>query len=141
MSSLLAAAPGDPIPSQRMPAGVAILLWACEPDGPHRLASPFQHAAAAAAMKLPVEIHFTARSVLLQPGVAENLRPSPYQPTTVLELLRSVVEQGAVLLACAESLQAHGMNARHLIPECSRRGGAMQFMGRVCDPDWRTLVF
>ena len=30
--------------------GIAILLWASEPDAPQRLATPFFHAAAAAAM-------------------------------------------------------------------------------------------
>ena len=49
--------------------GVAILLWATDPAAPHRLVTPFFHAAAAAAMDVPVEIYFTARSVhLLVPG-------------------------------------------------------------------------
>ncbi|MBP6195452.1 MAG: DsrE family protein [Methyloversatilis sp.] len=122
--------------------GVALLLWACDPEEQHRLATPFFHAAAAAAMDTPVEIYFSARSVLLlQPGVAENLRANPFHPKTVLDALREAVDHGAVLLACTDALRAHGMDARNLIPECTRRGGAVQFMGRVCDPGWRTLVF
>ncbi len=51
--------------------GIATLLWATEPEAPHRLATPFFHAAAAAAMDVPVEMYFTARSVhLLVLGVA-----------------------------------------------------------------------
>jgi uncharacterized protein len=55
--------------------GVAILLWSCDPDRPALLATPFVQAAAAAALELPVEVYFTARSVrLLVPGVAASLR-------------------------------------------------------------------
>ena len=123
-------------------AGVALLLWACEPEAPHRLATPFFHAAAAAAMDVPVEIYFSARSVLLlRPGVAEALCPNPLHPKTVLDSLREAVEHGAVLLACTDALAAHGLGRDGLIAECTRRGGAVQFMARACDPRWRTLVF
>lgn len=122
--------------------GVALLLWACEPEAPHRLVTPFFHAAAAAAMDLPVEIYFTARSVLLlQAGVAETLRASPHHDKTVRDAMREAVGHGAVLLACTDALQAHGLRADALIPECTRRGGAVQFMARLIDPGWRTLVF
>lgn len=123
-------------------AGVAILLWASEPEAPHRLAAPFFHAAAAAAMDIPVEIYFTARSVLLlQPGVAAALRPNEQHTKTVYESLREAVEHGAVLLACTDALHAQGLSHDGLIAECTRRGGAVQFMARVSDPQWRTLVF
>ncbi len=142
MRSILEDTPLDHAPTGRTPAGIALLLWACDPTEPHRLAAPFAQAAAAAALGIPVEIHFTGRSVLLlQPGVAEILRPSPFDPKTVLESMRETVDRGAVLVACTDALQAHGMNPRSLIPECSRRGGPALFMGRLCDPDWRTLVF
>lgn len=123
-------------------AGIAILLWASEPEAPQRLATPFFHAAAAAAMDTPVEIYFTAGSVrLLQPGLAETLRASPRHPKTVLDALREAVEHGAVLLACTDALHAQGMDPKALIPECTRRGGAVQFMARAADLRWRTLVF
>ena len=123
-------------------AGIAILLWASEPEAPHRLATPFFHAAAAAAMDTPVEIYFTAGSVrLLQPGLAQTLRASPHHPKTVLDAMREAVEHGAVLLACTDALHAHGMDPKVLIPECTRRGGAVQFMARASDLRWRTLVF
>ena len=121
--------------------GIAILLWASEPETPHRLATPFFHAAAAAAMDMPVEIYFTARSVrLLVPGVAEALRAGEH-PKTILDSMREAVAHGAVLLACTDAMQAHGVDPSSLIPECCGRGGAVQFMARAADLRWRTLVF
>lgn len=123
-------------------AGIAILLWAAEPETPHRLATPFFHAAAAAAMDVPVEIYFTARSVqLLVPGVAAQLRASEHFDKTVLDALREAVAHGARLLACTDALHAQGIDPRQLIPECSGHGGAVQFMARAADLRWRTLVF
>ena len=121
--------------------GVAILLWACEPESPHRLVTPFFHAAAAAALDLPVEMYFSARSVLLlKPGVAQSLRPSEH-PKTVYDAMREAVAHGAVFHACSDALSAHGMATAEMIPECERRGGAVQFMSRAADLRWRTLVF
>ena len=122
--------------------GVALLLWACEPEAPQRLATPFFHAAAAAAMDVPVEIYFSARSVqLLVPGVADALRAGGRHDKTIGDSLREAVAHGAVLLACTDALHAQGLGDAVLIPECTRRGGAVQFMARACDPRWRTLVF
>ena len=122
-------------------AGLAILLWASEPEAPHRLATPFFHAAAAAALDLPVEVYFTARSVLLlQPGVAASLRPSSH-PKTVYDSMQEAAKLGAVFYACSDALQAHGLDAAQLIPECAGRGGAVQFLDRASDLRWRTLVF
>lgn len=122
--------------------GIAILLWAADPDAPHRLATPFFHAAAAAAMDLPVEIYFAARSVrLLAPGVADALRPNPAHPKTVGDALREAVSHGAVLYACSDALAAAGLDAGALIPEVAGRGGAVQFMARAANLRWRTLVF
>ena len=94
--------------------GVAILLWAADPTVPQRLATPFFHAAAAAAMDIPVEVYFTAGSVqLLAPGVAQGLRASTRHDKTVLDAMREAVGHG----------------------------GAVQFMARAADLRWRTLVF
>jgi len=121
--------------------GLAILLWASDPDMPQRLATPFFHAAAAAAMDIPVEIYFTACSVrLLVPGVAGSLRASAH-PKTILDAMREAIDHGAVLLACTDALVANGLEATPLIPECTRRGGAVQFMARAADLRWRTLVY
>ena len=123
-------------------AGVAILLWAADADMPHRLATPFFHAAAAAAMDIPVEVYFTAASVrLLAPGVAQALHPNPDHSKSVLDSIREATNLGARLFACSDALAAHGLLAQSLIPECSGRGGAVQFMMRAADLRWRTLVF
>jgi predicted peroxiredoxin len=122
--------------------GVAILLWAADPSVPERLATPFFHAAAAAAMEMRVEIYFTAASVkLLVPGIAGTLRASAFHDKTVLDVMREAVSHGAVLLACTDALHANGVDPANLIPECSGRGGAVQFMARAADLRWRTLVF
>ncbi len=122
--------------------GLAILLWAADPDEPHRLATPFFQAAAAAAMDVPVEIYFTARSVrLLVPGVAESLRASPLFDKTILDAMQEAVSHGAKLLACTDALHANGLRADGLIAECAGPGGAVQFMARACDLRWRALVF
>jgi predicted peroxiredoxin len=122
-------------------AGLALLLWACEPEASHRLVTPFVHAAAAAALDLPVEVYFSARSVeLLRPGVAASLRPSTH-PRTVLDAMAQAVEHGAVFHACSDALMAHDLALGDLIPLCRRRGGAVQFMARAGDLRWRALVF
>lgn len=128
-------------PADSGAAGLAILLWASEPEAPHRLATPFFVAAAAAALDLPVEVYFTARSVgLLAPGVAESLKASAH-PKTILDAMREAVTHGAVFYACNDALAAHGLGSATLIPECARRGGVVQFMDRAGDLRWRTLVF
>lgn len=122
-------------------SGIAILLWASEPGAPHRLATPFFHAAAAAALDMPVEVYFTARSVrLLQPGVAAALHAAAHEKS-IYDAMREAVAHGAVFYACTDALVAHGLAATPLIPECTRRGGAVQFMARASDLRWRTLVF
>ncbi|MFN0186824.1 MAG: DsrE family protein [Aquabacterium sp.] len=123
-------------------SGIAIALWACEPEAPHRLATPLFHAAAAAAMDLQVELYFTARSVLLlQPGVADALRASPHHDKTIGDALREAHAHGARLLACTDALHANGLARDGLIAECAGHGGAVQFMARAADPGWRVLVY
>lgn len=123
-------------------SGIAILLWSADPDTPERLATPFFHAAAAAAMECEVEIYFTAGSVrLLVPGVAANLHASPRFAKTILDNMQEAADHGARFYACTDALNAHGIDPDHLIPECTGPGGAVQFMARAMDPHWRTLVF
>lgn len=123
-------------------AGVALLLWSASPEAPELLATPFFHAAAAAAMDVLVEVYFSAASVrLLAPGVAAGLRASPHHPKTVLDAMREAVGHGARLYACTDALHAQGVAPGHLIPECHGFGGAVQFMARATDLRWRALVF
>lgn len=121
--------------------GVAILLWSADPSCPERLATPFFHAAAAAAMDARVELYFSAASVrLLLPGVAQGLRASSRVDKTIADNLREALELGAQLFACADALAAQGVAAAQLIPGVAR-GGAVQFMARAIDLRWRALVF
>ncbi len=123
-------------------AGIAILLWAAEPEAPHRLATPFFHAAAAAAMETPVELYFAARAVhLLLPGVADGLRAAPQAPKSIGDHLRDAHAHGARLYVCTEALHAQGLSGRALIPQCEGHGGAVQFMARATDRRWQALVF
>ena len=122
--------------------GVAILLWAADPERPALLATPFVHAAAAAALELPVEMYFTARSVhLLVPGVAARLHASPHHRRSILQTMQQAVAHGAKLYACSDALHAQGLDLAQLIPECAGHGGAVQFMARAGDLRWRALVF
>ncbi|MHA7599286.1 DsrE family protein [Alicycliphilus sp. T452] len=122
-------------------AGVAILLWAADASCPQRLATPFFHAAAAAAMDVPVEVYFSAASVrLLVPAVAAGLRASSRADKTIADNLREAVDLGARLFACADALAAQGLGPDDLMPGCER-GGAVQFMARAIDLRWRALVF
>ncbi|HRO54970.1 MAG TPA: DsrE family protein [Alicycliphilus sp.] len=122
-------------------AGIAILLWSADPGCPERLATPFFHAAAAAAMDMPVEIYFSAASVrLLVPAVAAGLRASSRVEKTIADNLGEAVQLGARLFACSDALAAQGLAAPDLMPGCER-GGAVQFMARAMDLRWRALVF
>ena len=122
--------------------GVAIPLWGAGVAHPEKLATPFFHAAAAAAMDVPVELYFTAASVhLLVPGVADALRASPRVSKTVGDNLREAAALGARFFACSDALHAQGLEATPLIAETTGRGGAVQFMGRALDLRWRALVF
>lgn len=122
--------------------GVAILLWAADPSVPGRLATPFFHAAAAAALDARVEMYFTAASVhLLVPGVAAGLRASARHDKTIWDNMREAVALGVHLYACTDALDAQGIARDQLIAECEGHGGAVQFMARALDPRWQTLVF
>lgn len=121
--------------------GLAILLWASSPDAPERLATPFFHAAAAAAMDAQVELYFSAASVqLLRPEVVSGLRASPRVDKTIADNMAEAVAFGARLYACSDALQAQGLTPEQLMPGVVR-GGAVQYMARALDARWRALVF
>ena len=107
--------------------GIAILLWAADPDAPQRLATPFFHAAAAAAMDMPVEIYFTARSVqLLVPGVADGAaRLGAHPQDHARRDARGGRARRACFYACTDALHAHGLAGTHAdrrMPRPRRRG-------------------
>jgi predicted peroxiredoxin len=122
--------------------GLALLLWAADPDRPEHLATPFFHAAAAAALELQVEVYFSARSVhLLRRGVADGLRASPHLARTIGDAMRDAHAQGVRFFVCSDAWQAQGLAGQPTVAECSGHGGAVQFMARAADLRWRTLVF
>ncbi|WP_422013497.1 DsrE family protein [Roseateles sp.] len=125
-----------------MKTGLAILLWAADPDAPGRLATPFAHASAAGAMEMPVEVYFSARAVLLlKPGVAEGLRASAYFDKTIAAWMQDALGHGARFFACSDALAAQGLTMAELMPAARHHGGAVQFVARAADPAWATLVF
>ena len=125
-----------------MKSKLAILLWRTAPDLPHACATPFFHAAAAAAMDVEVEIHFSSRSVLLLvEGVAANLRAGIDQPMTIYEHMQQATRFGAKLYACSDALAAQGVDCAAMVPELAGIAGAASFLGSVLDPEWAALVF
>jgi uncharacterized protein len=121
---------------------LAILLWATDPAVPHLCATPFFHAAVAAAMDAEVEVHFAGRSVLLLvEGVAADIPADLAGTVSVYHHMREAARHGARFLACSDALDAQGLDATALIAEAGGTAGAAAFVGRALDPAWRTLVF
>ena len=56
-------------------------------------------------------------------------------------LSRSTAVCAAVFFACTAALQAQGLSMNDLVPGWARAGGAVRFMDRTLDPQWRTLCF
>ena len=125
-----------------MKSHVAILLWAADPEQPHLCATPFFHAAAAAAMDVEVEMYFTSRSIrLLAKGVAESLFTGPRQRETVYTFMRRASEHGAKFYACSQAMAEHGVKEAYFIPEVSGIAGAAAFMARTMDEQWISLTY
>lgn len=121
---------------------LAILLWAASPQRPDLCATPFVHAAAAAAFDCEVEIHFAGPAVrLLVAGVAESLRPWPGLETSVYQMMRQATNLDVKLVACAMAMGALVADDEALIPEYGGTAGASAFVARALDPEWATLVF
>lgn len=121
---------------------LAILLWAASPERPQLCATPFVHAAAAAAFDCEVEIHFAGPAVrLLVAGVAESLRPWPGMDTSVYAMMRQAANLEVRFVACAMAMGALVREGEALIPEYGGTAGASAFVARALDPEWATLVF
>lgn len=122
--------------------GLAILLWAAGPDAPERCATPFFHAAAAAAMDAEVEVHFSGPAVrLLLPGVAEALRPAGKDGESLAHFMRMARANGARFLVCHAAWQAFAGGAAIDNEAVDGIAGAASFAQRALDPDWATLVY
>jgi predicted peroxiredoxin len=121
---------------------LAILLWSATTERPELCATPFVHAAAAAAFDCEVEIHFAGPTVrLLVAGVADALRPWPGVETSIYQMMRQATNLGASLNACAMAMGALVGKDEALIPEYAGTIAASAFVARALDPEWATLVF
>ena len=121
---------------------LAILLWSATPEHPQLCATPFVHAAAAAAFDREVEIHFAGPTVrLLVAGVAESLRPWPADDTSIYSMMRQAANLDVSFRACAMAMGALVGRDEALIPEYTGTAAASAFVDRALDPEWATLVF
>lgn len=125
-----------------MKTRLAILLWAAGPDAPQLCATPFFHAAAAAAMDVEVEIYCTSKSVLLLvENQAAGMHAGTGHEVSIYRHMQQAVGFGAKIFACSDALDAHEVDRAKLIPELTGIAGAAAFLGRALDPEWTTLVF
>ena len=121
---------------------LAILLWSATPERPQLCATPFVHAAAAAAFDCEVEIHFAGPAVrLLVAGVADSLLPWPDVDTSIYHMMRQAANLNVRFRACAMAMGALVGKEEALIPEYSGTVAASAFVARTLDPEWATLVF
>lgn len=121
---------------------LAILLWSATPAQPELCATPFVHAALAAALDCEVEIHFSGEaSRLLVAGVAERLFATPGSGTSIYAFMQEASKLGVRFLACAMAQQAHIPESEATIPEFTGTASATDFVLRTLDPEWATLVF
>jgi predicted peroxiredoxin len=138
---MTATAPLPPALSLRARTGVAMLLWATDPARAALCATPFFHAAAAAALDVRVEMYFTSRSVLLL--VPQNVRSlrAGQEGRAVAEYMALARQGGVQFLACTEALAAHGVGVAQVAAAVDGYAGAAAFMARALDPDWTTLTY
>ncbi len=121
---------------------LAILLWGATIDRPQLCATPFVHAAAAAAFDCEVEIHFAGPTVrLLVAGVADQLRPWPGIETSIYSMMRQAANLDVRFFACGMAMQALVRADETLIAEFSGTAAASAFVSRTLDPAWATLVY
>jgi predicted peroxiredoxin len=121
---------------------LAILLWSATPERPQLCATPFVHAAAAAAFDCEVEIHFAGPTVrLLVVGVAEALQPWPGKATSIYQMMRQAADLGVEFRACAMAVGALVGKDEALIPDYDGHIAASAFVDRALDPEWATLVY
>lgn len=121
---------------------LAILLWGATPDRAALCATPFVHAAAAAAFDCAVEIHFAGPTVrLLVNDVAAHLLPWPGSELSIYSMMRQAANLDVKFLACGMAMQALVEPGETLIPEYAGTAAASAFVQRTLDPEWATLVY
>jgi len=125
-----------------MKTKLAILIWAATPERPELCATPFVHATAAAALDVEVEIHFAGRaSRLLVAGVAENILPTPGEAKSAYAYMREAANLGVRFIGCCMALASNTGEDETYIPEYQGTATATQWVMRVLDPEWATVVF
>ena len=121
---------------------LALLLWSASPERSQLCATPFVHAAAAAAFDAQVEIHFAGPAVrLLVAEVAAGLFPWPGMETSLYAMMRQAANLDVKFLACAMAMHALVGADEKLIPEYTGTAGASAFVQRTLDAEWATLVY
>lgn len=121
---------------------IAFLLWAANAGQPHLCATPFFHAAVAAAMDAEVEMYFTNASVrLLAKGVAAALPSGPRKRDTVYAFMQRAAAQGAKFYACSQAMEEYGVSESDWIPEVTGVAGAAVYMARCMDDAWTTVTY
>ena len=121
---------------------LAILIWSATVERPQLCATPFVHAAAAAAFDCEVEIHFAGPAVrLLVAGVASSLQPWPGVETSIYHMMRQAANLDVSFRACAMAMGELVAKDETLIPEYTGTAAASAFVARVLDPEWATLVY
>ncbi len=121
---------------------LAILLWGATVDQPMLCATPFVHAAAAAAFDCEVEVHFSGPTVrLLVDKVADQMRPWVGSDVSIYAMMRQAANLDVRFLACAMAMNALVGADEKLIPEYAGTAAASAFVQRSLDPDWATLVY
>ena len=85
---------------------LAILLWSATPAQPELCATPFVHAALAAALDCEVEIHFSGRaSRLLVAGEAERLFGTPDSGASIYSFMREAANLGVRFLGWVHNIE------------------------------------
>jgi predicted peroxiredoxin len=121
---------------------LAILLWAANPSNAHLCATPFFHAAVAAAMDTEVEMYFTNASVrLLGKGVAAALPSGPRRRDTVYAFMQRAAAQGTKFYACSQAMEEYAVAESDWIPEVTGAAGAAAYIARCLDDAWVTITY
>lgn len=119
-----------------------IVLANTDPRNPEELATPFYHAAVAAAMDYEVDVVCTAAAgKLMKRGIAEAIRIDPAESKTVLDWIREAHGQGARLWVCPANLKLSRATPDDLIAECSGLMGAAAMIAGLMDEDIRVLTY
>ena len=106
----------------------------CGSDTPQKAYPPFMLAAGALAMDMDVNLFFTMDGLhLVERGGAEKIW-MPGEPQPFPDLLRTVKESGARMIACSALLEAEGLGAEDII-EGVEFGGVATFVSGAEEAD------